>query len=478
MMLMRILRGSMHSEHAGGAIVNAKPDAAPVIQRPAAAPGLTEAFAVLADPAKRGDANARKGARETLREQRSGVPALYDLATAGMLVLSKSDADWRLAGPALAAFQEYAAKPWLKDPLKVTPKMHQEAAAFLADKIAAVKKADPNAGTEALLTLAMGHLGGAPAGPDFEKTARALGLTVQNGVAGTAEGLAVRDLVGFVQAGEFEMAHRAFVNDYRALDTAPVRHVWGWALFNLVVQKKRGFDRPVSAMNGMKGDAAATAHAAALAKSIQAVSPCSMCAGDGWLRCTNCHGQKEIFYICKVCNGARIRTSPNGSEVFCNPCKFTGIERKLVCNKCNEGFFDCPKCKLPACDACGSTARRPCGTCKGRRIIRGDCETCMGSGLNRAAGGGKGGLLCGTCKGSGRKVAQKCGACPNGFIDCAKCEPLRKVPEAADICSATACLTCEGRGVPFQRIALPCKSCLGLGQRLVPKADPLRILPD
>ncbi len=481
MMLMRIIRGSMHSEAAGGPIVNPKPNAPPVVERPAAVPGLTEAFAVLADPAKRADANARKAARQTLRDQRAGVPALYDIATAGMLVLSKADADWRLAGPALAAFQEYATKPWLKDPLKVTPAMHQEAAAFLSDRIAAVKKSDPNAGTEALLTLAMGHLGGAPAGPDFEKTARALGLLVTNGVAGTAEGHAVRDLAGFIQAGEFELAHQAFLNDYRPIDTAPVRHLWGWALFNVVAQKKKGFDRPVSALNGMKGDAAATAHAAALARSIQAVSPCSMCAGDGWLRCTNCHGQKEIYYICKVCKGARIRTLPNGSEVFCNPCKFTGIERKLTCKKCNEGFFDCPKCKLPACQACGSTARRPCGTCKGRRIIRGDCDTCRGSGLSSGGaggGGGKSGLLCGACKGSGRKVAQKCTACPNGFIDCASCEPLRKVPEPADICTASPCATCEGRGVPFRRIALACKSCLGLGQKLVPKADPLKILPE
>ncbi len=481
MMLMRIIRGSMHSE-AAGPIVNAKPDAPPVVDRPAAVPGLTEAFAILADPAKRADANARKGARETLRTQRGGVPALYDLATAGMLVLGKSDAEWRLAGPALAAFQEYAAKPWLKEPLQVTPKAHQEAAAFLADKIAAARKADPNAGTEPLLTLAMGHLAAAPAGPDFEKTARALGFTVTNGIAGTAEGHAVRDLAGFVKAKEFELAHRAFVNDYRALDTAAVRHVWGWALFNLVADKKRGFDRPVSAMNGMKGDAAATAHAAALAKSIQAVSPCSMCAGEGWLRCTNCHGQKEIFYICKTCNGARIRKLPNGGEVFCNPCKFTGVERKLVCNKCNEGFFDCPKCKLPSCNACGSTARRPCGTCKGRRLLRGDCETCRGSGLNAGAagggGGGRGGLLCDTCKGSGRKVAQKCTACPNGFIDCAQCEPLRKAPEVEDICSSTPCAACEGRGLLFRRFALPCKSCLGLGEKLAPKADPSKILPD
>jgi hypothetical protein len=395
-----------------------------------------------------------------------------------MLMLSKPDAEWKLAGPALAAFQEYAAKPWIKDPLKTTPAMHREAAAFLADKIAAVKKADPNAGTDALLTLAMGHLGSSPAGPEFDKTARALGLTVTNGVAGTAEGHAVRDLVGFVQAGEFEMAHRAFLNDYRTVDTAPVRHVWGWALFNLVGQKKRGFDRPVSAMNGMKGDPIQLAHVAALAKSIQAVSPCSMCAGDGWLRCTNCHGQKDIFIICKTCNGTRMRKTANGSEIFCNPCRATGIEKKLQCPKCKDGYFDCPKCKLPDCKTCGSAGRKPCSTCKGFKIMRGDCATCSGSGRTRVAAAGGGGGLCPDCKGLGQGPARRCAACPNGFIDCTACEPLRKVPEPADICTSTACATCEGRGVPFMRIAMPCKSCLGLGQKLVPKADPLKILPE
>ena len=479
MMLLRILRGSMSSETARGPAVNLRPDAAPRVERPASVPGLQEAFAILADPARRGDAGARKTARDSFRDQRAGVPDLYDLATAGMLLLGRPDADWRLAGPSLAAFQEYAAKPWLKDPLKLTPATHQAAAAFLAEKIAAVKKADANASTEALGLLALGHLGCAPAGPESEKAARALGLMVTNGIPGTPEGQAVRDLGGFLQAGDYDLAHRAFVNDYRSLDTPSIRFAWSWGLLQTGLQKRKGMDRPVSALNGMKGDAAALAHAAALAKSIQVVTPCSMCAGDGWLRCTNCHGQKTLFNICKVCAGTRIRKNNLGNEIFCIACRMTGIASKLECHKCKDGYFKCPKCKLPDCKACATTGRTSCTTCKGFRVIRGACTACQGGGLSKSGGGGGGGsLLCATCKGAGTEPARKCSACPNGFIDCQKCEPLRKPPAVEDICSATPCALCEGRGLAFRRVAVPCKACLGLGQKLVPKADPTKVLAD
>jgi len=477
MMLMRLLRERVSSEvarpAAGGGTVNPRTDTPPP-PAPAASP-LLEAFAVLADPARRNEPAARKAARDAFRDQRQAAPALYDLSTAAMIFLSRTDAAWKVQGPVLAALQEYFGKPWLKDALKLAPAAHQEPAAFLAEKIAAVRKADAAASFESLVLFAAGHLGCAPAGPELEKTARALGLTIAAGLPGTPEGHALRDLNGFIAAGEHDLAARAFVNDYRSLDTPQVRLVWSWALLNLALQKNRGFDRAVSALNGLKGNPAAQAHAAALARSVQAVTPCSMCAGSGWLRCTNCHGQKIIYNICKVCKGTRIKYG----GLFCNACKFTGIAAKLVCNKCREGWYDCPKCTLPPCAACKNSGRTQCGTCKGMKVIRNECHLCRGSGLKTGFGGGGGGdPFCTNCKGSGNEKIVRCSACTGGFIDCASCEPLRKPPAMEDICAASPCAACEGRGLAFSRVAWPCPSCLGLGRKLVPKADPAKILAE
>jgi hypothetical protein len=482
MQLMRLLRERVGSEIARGPAPAPRPppplppQPTPAAERPKGPFGLAEALATLADPAKRADASARRAARELFLAQRGSQPDFYDVATAGALFLSRTDADWRLTGAPLAGVQEYFAKPWLKEPAKLTGAAHLEAAAFLADRVASVRKADAAASVEALTLFGAGHLSHAPAGSDREKAARALGFAVANGVAGTPEGLAVRDLQGWIAAGDFDLAVRAFVYEHRAVDTAPVRYVWSWALLRLVLEKRKGFERPVSGLASVKGDPAVAEHVAALSRSIQAAAPCSMCLGDGWLRCTNCHGQKVIYIICKVCNGTRIK----GGGFFCNPCKFTGIAAKIVCNKCKDGYFDCPRCKLPACAACASSGRTACPTCKGLRVIKNVCGVCNGSGLKAGFGGGGGGgdPFCGNCKGSGNERIVKCSNCAGGFLDCQKCEPLRKPPAVEDICRLAGCAACEGRGSVFRGVAWACRSCLGLGLKLVPKAEPSKLLPD
>jgi hypothetical protein len=470
MQLMRLLRERMGSE-----IARSSSSARPA---PPPAPSVEQVVASVFDPAKRSDPAVRKAARDAFLAQRAS--GAYDLSTAAALYFSRTDAEWRLTGAALAAAQEYFGKPWLRDALKLDAAKHQEAVGWLADRIAAVRKADAAASVDALLLFAAGHLGQLPMGPEAEKLAKALGFLVANGVAGTAEGLAVRDLAGWLRTGEFALAHQAFVSEHRhKTDTPAVRFVWSVALLQLVLERKKGYDRPVGAFAGLRApEAAVNDHVAALVKSIRAVTPCPMCAGDGWLRCTNCHGQKTIYFICKVCSGARVRKNSAGSEILCIPCRGTGLEKKLECGKCNHGFFDCPKCKLPDCKPCGSSARTPCATCKGHKVLKPPCGPCQGTGLDRMGGGGGRGYLCLTCKGAGHLPVQKCAACPNGFIDCGSCEPMRKPPVLEDIADARDCGLCEGRGTPFRGVALTCRSCYGLGRKLAPKADPAKVLAD
>ncbi len=473
MQLMRLLRERVGSEIASGPAVLPNPTERPAPPPPPAPARLEGVIATLLDPARRADAAARADAREALQELRGSVPAGYDAATAAALFLARPEADWKLAGPALAALQEYFAKGWLKDLEKQTPAAHAQAAAFLLDRIAAVSKQDPKASTEALALFAAGHLGHMAAGADRDRAAKTLGFVSAEGRVGTVEGLAVRDMNSFIRQGEFDLARQAFVSEHRAkADTPAVRLAFAWAILHQVLQKRAGFERPVAALGGVRApDKHAADHAAALARSVKAVSPCAGCAGDGWNRCTNCHGQKNIYIICKACNGTRIRKTANGSEIFCFACKFTGIERKLRCDKCRDGYTDCKKCELPRCAACGSSGRSPCGTCKGMKMLQHPCTKCNGTGLGEST-------VCANCKGSGHEKVVKCPDCPNGFLDCAKCEPLRKPPALEDICASAVCGLCEGRGSVFRGVEWTCRACLGLGLKLTPKADPAKVLPD
>jgi hypothetical protein len=372
--------------------------------RPVSKEELIDGFKVLLTPSLRADAGKRAVARENLRHQRFGFPEIYDVATAAMLFLSRTDADWKLQGPLAKAFEGYLEKGWLKEPLKLTPITHLEAAAWLADQAVLLRKADTSAALEPLALFGMGHLAHAPAGPEAEKTAKTFGFTVQNGIIGTAEGHVVRDLNGWIAAGEYDLAVLAFVKEYRAIDTPIVRFVWSYALLRLAQAKKKGFDRPVSALQAINvSEAPARDEIGALAKSIKAVASCSYCLGEGRYRCTNCHGKKEIRVDCAQCKGTGKQTLAGRGlrsyQINCTHCHGRGYELLIKCEKCKDGVMTCSQC------------------------------------------GGK----------------------------------THKPPELDEICTVTPCPDCEGRGWSFRRALWACRTCMGVGQLVTPKAEPPKL---
>jgi hypothetical protein len=409
MQLMRLLRERVTVDVAKKPeIINARPSAS-------SAATMSTALATLLDPALRADPAKRAAARDAFKIQRADYAEVHDLATAAMLFLGRSDADWRLNAASLKALQEYFAKPWLKEATKLTPAVHLEAAAWLAAQAAALRKTDPSASIDALTLFGAGHLGHAAPGADADKTAKALSLTVQNGVAGTAEGFVIHDLDAWIASKDYDLAALAFVKEYRETDTPSVRYVWAYALTCLAQAKKKGFDRPVSALNAISAAAAAVKdHLAALAKSIKGAAICPTCLGEGKLRCTNCHGIKEVRIPCSKCGG-KGKYQPPGlvippganprrferSFVRCTPCKGTGFERVIRCEKCKEGYMTCRQC-------------------------------------------------------DGKE---------------------KPAPELSDIFASTPCPDCGGDGCIFRNIRWACPSCLGLGQKLAPKVDPAKVLP-
>jgi hypothetical protein len=95
---------------------------------------------------------------------------------------------------------------------------------------------------------------------------------------------------------------------------------------------------------------------------------------------------------------------------------------------------------------------------------------------------GKGKIRCVRCHGRGRIPSDDgetsaCDACENGSLKCPKCEGPREAPLLKDICDASPCRACEGRGLAFKSVRWPCGECRGVGQKLVPKTDPGKKLP-
>jgi DnaJ-class molecular chaperone len=393
MQLTRMVRGSMHTDSGSAPRV---PGSRPPSDLSAGALGADDALLTLLDVQKRSDPGRRAAAAASFRRQRASNPECYDMATAAMLFLSRTDPEWGFQGRAAGAIQDYFDKGWLKDPKKLTPAGHLEAANYLASR-----KADFGTAGEAANLFALAHLAATGAGPDREKAALALGFLVQNGQIGTHEGHAVHDLNAWIAPGDFDLAVMAFIKDYRSVDTPSVRYVWAYALLRLVQQRKRGFDRPVSALGTIQtSDASGREHLAALMKSIKAVGVCNVCLGEGKLRCTNCHGQKETKFLCARCKGKGHTLSSLGAKLVCPSCRGTGIERIVKCEKCKDGWNVCKQC-------------------------------------------------------DGKK---------------------RPAPELDDIFTASPCDLCEGRGLAFRQALYPCGACMGLGQKLQPKADPTKVL--
>lgn len=372
MQLMRLLRERVHLDE------TRLPGSPPEIHRATVLPVITQddALTTLLDAAKRSDPARRAAALAAF--QRQGT----DFSTAAALFLSQPE-------PAKGV-QAYFDGPWLKQPLNGPG--HLEA----AKAIAAL-----GAGRDALWPFAIVHLGAAPQEAETEKVAKSLNLLVQNGIVGTPEGHAVRDLDNWIAHGEFDLAVLAFINEYRSIDTPAVRFVWSYALLRLVQAKKRGFDRPVSAYDTVKISlTGGPDHIAALEKSIKAAAVCNVCGGEGRFRCTNCHGKTETKIYCQRCKGTGHITSSLGARLNCPGCLAKGVVQVIKCEKCKKGYIDCKQCDKP-----------------------------------------------------------------------------KPAPSMEDIVGATVCSVCEGRGMAFRNAAVPCRACLGLGAKLIPKADPSKILP-
>ena len=127
-----------------------------------------------------------------------------------------------------------------------------------------------------------------------------------------------------------------------------------------------------------------------------------------------------------------------------------------------------------SCGTCLGEGKVRCTNCHGKKTIIVVCVKCKGKGHTVNSLGAE--LLCLPCKGTGNSAAIVCDKCKEGTFDCKQCPAPKPPPALEDMIDAAPCADCQGRGLAFQKARVPCRPCAGLGQKLIPKADPSKVL--
>lgn len=412
MKLMRLVRERVGSQMASGAPplkaadaplprVTPKAEVKPVepepkFEPPPAAFGLADALAILADPARRADGTQRGQARAFLRQTAEGKSAVRDLAAAGSALLSRPDAEWRLAPDGLQPFFKAAAPDKLE---ALSEKEVGEAVKAIAAKVKELRAKGPDPSIEALMLLASGAASSLIAKNGAKPTAEVEGAFKDLGfeksefgsVWGRKDGLAMDDYRKWVAAGEFALAVVQFQKDYAHLPELGPRYAMCLLMVFKAIQDNRGYTRAASQFEVQSRTAPSAVsrdHLQALSKSIREESPCAACGGTHKINCSICKGKGKFNGQCGKCGGSGAINTFRG-VAKCVVCNGAGGFKNVKCVKCKEsGKVDCKardcdrEVKPPTFESFASAFA--CQTCRGKPLLRHvalPCTDCIGIGL-------------------------------------------------------------------------------------------------
>ena len=395
--------------------------------------------------------------------------------------LEKTDAQWKIAGPAAADLNAFLAKHW--SPPAADEAKHKEALAqllALADKHA---KAD--GAPEVFRLFALAHL--SALGDKAAEAAGKLGFAKEGDRWGKRDQLALYTIAkGFAKPGYIPAEAEKAAKGSAAFGP---RYVAALLEIQKTISANSGFEALYKSLPSVAGAGTPKAadHMKSLAESLKTAAGCVNCK-DGKVACHVCQGKKRTDVTCPLCKGLGWSQKNEKANVLvkCLNCKGLCVFKDAGCPNCKQtGSVECIisagkgwRDNFKGCREC-----RICDKCHGKRQIETPCATCMGKGRVPPIVLGIPSILCDGCKGAAL-LKGPCKDCSEtGIADCGKCggkgvrdgkSPER--PQLQDVYTASPCTACGGGGWPLPSLAVPCEKCFGLGVRVKPSADASKVL--
>jgi hypothetical protein len=419
MKLMRLVRERLTSKIASGGPIVARggpPPPAPKVEvkpdpkvepkaeprpEPKAEPiapdlGLRKALAVLADPAQRADEAHRSQARAFFLNSIDAGSVMGDLATAAQLLLSKSDAEWKVSIEGFQGF--FKAAPVEKLEI-LSDKEIGEGVTWLGLKSKELRGKDAPP-LDPLLLLAAGAASSliernfGKTTPELDAAFKDFGLEKSEfgAVWGRRDGLAMDDYRKWAASGEYALAVVQFQKDYATIPDMGPKYALGMLLTFKAIFDNRNYNKAAVQFELLARSAptpAAREHMLAVAKSIRVNSPCQVCFGTHKVNCNICRGKTTFNAQCGKCGGSGMINSMRGI-VTCPGCKGVGTFRDVKCEKCKEtGKIDCKakgcerEIKPPTLETFVDVTA--CKACAGKGILTRHvalaCPECLGVGV-------------------------------------------------------------------------------------------------
>jgi DnaJ-class molecular chaperone len=445
---------------------------APTSVAPSFAPA--ELASLLRDPTRRSSTAERSRMAEAIRSSR---PEGHVVQALGVF-LSQPESSWPMALPARHLWAAYLRECPLEDLSLMKAEEH----------VLQAKRLLEGGSTPALRLVALAHLLDAGAGV----------FPGQFGFRQSPDGKIWGD-------GDAILHYRLSRAD-PSLDglsgssSFAVRYASMLQLIRRTMDRGAGFEAAYSELSVHAGSGTprnAEAHLKALRLSFRTAVRCKECK-DGRILCTGCEGKTRVDLPCPVCKG-RGRVQASGAvdganvSVKCRNCEGRKIFKDVGCPACSRsGSLICTACAgRPWRDAgCAAAACRkgwvPCTGCGKRGKVDAPCPDCNGTGRVAAPGAVDGARVtqkCRTCNENHGvfRLAARCPTCEgNSWVRCDSCKGKRgeqkvSVP-LSEVLTTEPCRDCSGAGWPWAPLPAACPTCIGLGYRVKPAADPSKVL--
>ncbi len=498
MKLMRLIRERVGSEIASGkavpvAVKEAPPPPPKAAPEPAPAPApapapeppkssaMADAFAILADPARRADAGLRGSAREYFRGLWEAKGPLADAAAAGYLFLSQDDKDWHLVTDSVfikgAGFESsYRGKLVQKTPESSVLLMRGRRAVRLRkapDGMYAVPPGGTEFRTEACRVTA----------DQKSESLEVLQQFFKKLSPETLEALPEKEIlegVGFLAGKIKELRGKEAEAPVEALS------LFAGGLASSLVAKGGGKAPPAieaafkdlgyepSEFGPMWGDRAGLAlddfkkWTASAEYDLAVVQFRKDYSNLNEFGVQYAHGLLRLFKA--VIDNRYYNLVASQFELMARSAQTHELREHLTALA--RSIRDAAPCM-----ACGGTHEVNCSACKGKKKLTLECTACGGSGKVQLIRQGV--VSCRGCKGKGRFVNVDCPKCKaSGKAECRARYCTRAVPAPTfeSFAGAFRCPVCRGMGSFMRHVACVCPECEGIGMLLQPKADPDKMI--